>query len=516
MRIHNPKRSLFLLQSKTSKNSPGATAAAARNRNKATARRKISTTSSCCGQKQQCLTTILERRKLWKGRGGYYWNYHLCNDEWNYSAFGWAAIAATAAAAIASIGDNNTDNNNTVASKIASCEEESSKHESKPLDKIRTCGDWCATALDESTPCRIGDNNTDNNNTVASKIASCEESSKLESKPLDKIRTCGDWCATASDESTPCLMDESKVPCRDTYCTTTAGLWNLFVLPRSQRPVSCDMYKAGIAYPVGAKPCDAACLIPEVWPERYPLPTGLGVFCRPGTCSPGATPDPKCPEKFGTLQCPCNWFGSECSDDRVPVTRVDRQWGGSGRGQRSEEEQQLLKVTLHVSEEQWKTVVRDWRPGGVVRLHYLPTSSSSSSSSSKKGDTTAPAATDTTHLYEMACALSAHDTIGQLQILVAPPDPSMRPEVRRVAELLRSFSSSSDDDDNNNIQQQGHKLSGLYVNPSISGFYNGRYEFLMDVLWNNDDPETRSSSSPLSSSKTQDLVFVSSGAGLAG
>ena len=41
--------------------------------------------------------------------------------------------------------------------------------------------------------------------------------------------TCGVWCDTTPDPSSPCKMDEDVVPCKsDFYCTTTCALWSLF------------------------------------------------------------------------------------------------------------------------------------------------------------------------------------------------------------------------------------------------------------------------------------------------
>ena len=331
-------------------------------------------------------------------------------------------------------------------------------------------------------------------------VTSCQQQQQENShKEKDKTRMCADWCASVNDESTPCRMDESIVPCKGKHCQTTCGLWNLFVLPQKNRPVTCEMYKSGLAYPIGAKPCDPKCLIPEVSPRRYPEPTGLGVFCRPNTCSPGATPNPKCPN-FGKLQCPCNWFGSECSDDWVPIQRLDRQWIGGEEGKEGDGGR-LLKVTLHLPTDQWKTLIKDWRPGGILRLHYSPSKKrrKEHDANSKKKQH----AEDETHrLYEMSCAVASANTPGQLDILVAKPDPSMRPEVRKIAELLRSTSKSS----------SSFHVQDLYANPSISGFFNTRYEYLLQVFDKHNNNRVLTSSSP----KINNLVFVSSGAGLAG
>lgn len=38
----------------------------------------------------------------------------------------------------------------------------------------------------------------------------------------------------------------------------------------------------------------------------------------------------------------------------------------------------------------------------------------------------------------MACAVASCQTPGQLEILLAPPDPALHPQVRHVVELLQS------------------------------------------------------------------------------
>lgn len=138
------------------------------------------------------------------------------------------------------------------------------------------------------------------------------------------MRMCGEWCAKVPYD-TPCRLDQKYRPCRDSWCQTKAGLWNAYILgPRNKlRPVSCDLYKLGAGYPLGATPCDASCLIPEVRKQRYPQPTGFGILCKPGTCIPGASPHhhKTCPNAaLGDLQCPCNWFGSECENDWLPAS----------------------------------------------------------------------------------------------------------------------------------------------------------------------------------------------------
>jgi hypothetical protein len=288
-------------------------------------------------------------------------------------------------------------------------------------------------------------------------LSPLSSSSKCEEETGKKLRKCGEWCATAPGE-TPCRMDATIVPCKgDKYCQTTAGLWSLFALgPKTKpRPVSCELYKAGLVYPVGSVPCDPACWTPEFNPKRHPAPTGLGVFCRPGMCSPGAMPNPECGKGLGTLQCPCNWFGSECPNDWVPVRILEKSTFGGWQ-----------QITLQMDVDEWETVVQDYRPGSMVRLHHL------------KGGT----------LYEMACPVASYQTPGHLEILVAPPDPALHPQARHVAELLR---------------RKVAVVDNLYVNPVISGFTNGRHTYLMNSIQHSNNK------------KVQDLVLLSTGTDIA-
>jgi len=260
-------------------------------------------------------------------------------------------------------------------------------------------------------------------------------------------------------------MDETLINCRDPYCATTCGLWERFVLgPNAKvRPISCSDYKAGIAFPRGAEVCHPDCLIPEISPKRYPLPTGLGVMCRPGTCSPGGCPSAIARannKALATLQCPCNWFGSECDDEWVPVLEV--------RKKRSKGHVQ--ETTLVIDKSQWEKVVADHRPGAVVRL--------------AKRDSKGVA-------RDMAAVLATPKTPGELDILTGPPDPSLRPGVRYVAERVRAMASGT------------VEPAELYVNPVISGFFNKEWTFLMDLL------EEKKG-------KVQHVVICCTGAGLGG
>lgn len=269
---------------------------------------------------------------------------------------------------------------------------------------------------------------------------------------------CGQWCASSSAVA-KCIMDPTVIPCRGEWCTTTCQLWDLFVLgpDDKRRPVSCGLYASGIGYPRGAEICQEACLIPEIRKERYPAPTGYGIMCRPNTCSPAATPLPDVGKALGKLQCPCNWFGSECTDEWIPIQRITK---GKKYGT-------IQLVTLQLQPKHWRKVIENYRPGGVIRISHLDCHG-------------VP--------QEMACALASFDTPGSLEILTSPPDPFLKPEPRQVADRIRSLKSGP--------------VNNLYVNPSISGFFNGNYDYLMDYLQTHPNI-TR-------------VVILSTGAGLGG
>lgn len=306
---------------------------------------------------------------------------------------------------------------------------------------------------------------------ASTNITHAEESTKSATDDdADKKnhKVCGQWCANPNHKETQCIMDTTVIPCRGEWCTTTCELWDLFVLGGNdkRRPVSCQQYKNGMAYPRDAVVCDASCLIPEVSPSRYPAPTGLGILCRPNTCSPAATPleNARKGRVLGELQCPCNWFGSECKNDWLPVKAVVKKNLDDKLGA-------LEFVTLILDKDDWKRVIKDYRPGGVVRITH-------------DDEDGIP--------REFACALApaSLDTPGKLTFLTAPPDTSLHPHVRQVADRIRNLSKST-------------PINNLFVNPSISGFYNGSYEYLMDYLQSHDN-------------EIRNVIIMSSGAGLGG
>jgi hypothetical protein len=128
------------------------------------------------------------------------------------------------------------------------------------------------------------------------------------------------------------------------------------------------------------------------------------------------------------------------------------------------------QITLQMDVDKWETVVQDFRPGSIVCLHHL------------RGDT----------LHKMACAVASHQTPGQLEILVAPPNPALHPQVRHVAELLRREITAVDN---------------LCINPVISGFHNGTHTCLMDSI--------EQSNSNGNNNKVQDLILLSTWTGVA-
>lgn len=269
--------------------------------------------------------------------------------------------------------------------------------------------------------------------------------------------TCGAWCASAAlDPATPCTMDESRVPCSGSYwCTSTCGLWNVSV-EQARSPgapgIACAQFIRTSAFPVGAEPCDPACLLDEIKPDRYPAPTGLGLLCAPSTCDPAVQVRYRGTHKalagLAALECPCNWFGSDCPDEWEEVTEVRRK-------------QRLgdLEVTvLGVSVGAWHRIMADHRPGGVVRLQ-------------------APSPSAWGHRpleqpYALATDAATGGTPGELEILTGLPEARYHPTVTEVARRVRAL-------------PEGPVADGrgpLFVNPSVGGFFNSRYVFLSDLL----------------------------------
>ena len=296
------------------------------------------------------------------------------------------------------------------------------------------------------------------------------------------IPLCGEWCATAPNPSQQaCRMDTRRVGCQGEHCITTAALWKWFVLtPRHARPrIPCQLYSDGKAYPVETEPCSIHCLIPEIRKERYPGPTGLGLLCQKNSCRPAAT---------GCLECPCNWFGSDCPDDWVPIRRIRRRRLAD----------YLDHVTIGVDVDHWNAIVKNRLAGGVVRIN-----------------TQDPA---TQEVYELVCAVAKCDIPGEIEFLVSQPDPSLRWEVRKIADLLRAnelttttkkSAAPNDDGEWSTVKPD----VPLFVNPIISAFYNQQYDYLMDTIHS---ATTGNQEAVDNEEAVKQIVIVTTGSGLSG
>jgi hypothetical protein len=283
-----------------------------------------------------------------------------------------------------------------------------------------------------------------------------------------RLRMCGAWCQTAAEDA-PCRIDTRRVPCQGSFCETTARFWTQFVLHRT-RPVSCDLYKQGTAYPDAAAPCAACCQIPEINPARYPQPTGLGVFCKLGTCRPAASPRHATDSGLGILQCPCNWFGSECTTDWMTLESLTK----------TTISQSLIRLRLQVHDPT-NRLLSEARPGSVIRLQQP---------SDEKDDTAM--------IYELSCAVARSDRQGEttthVEVLVAQPSAHLDTSMCHLAEQLRALPDGV---------HAANELPPLYANPVISGFYNSRYQYLLDYLQAAKTPP-------------QDVVVVATGSALSG
>lgn len=263
-----------------------------------------------------------------------------------------------------------------------------------------------------------------------------------------ELPICGAWCEDAPSEA--CHMNETLMPCKGFHCRTSCRQWARSM--SANISVTCQEFAVFAAYPRGATVCKEECLLPEIRRERYPSPTGLGLLCRPESCDAAvqaryATEPSRLEAGMGVLQCPCNWFGSDCRDDWVQVQHVSKEVLGD------------FQVTyLHIDPAAWSNFMSNFRPGGLVRVQHLD----------QQGVA-----------REQAYALAGGQE-GILEVLTGPPPSGLHPVVVDVALALRRGAS-------------------FYVNPPISGFFNGRYTFLLEAL---------------SSVKT--VAMVSSGVGLSG
>lgn len=289
----------------------------------------------------------------------------------------------------------------------------------------------------------------------------------------DKVSTCGEWCAGA-EANAPCAIDTTVMPCQGEYwCTTTCALWTVSILEAATpaaRPLTCEQFIRTSAFPRGGEVCSDPCLLNEIKPSRYPAPTGLGFLCAPGTCDPAVQNRYNGTFKatelgLAVLECPCNWFGSDCSDDWVVVERVLRK----------ERLGDFETTVFGVSEADWQRVMAEHRPGGVVRVQ--------APSPTAWGD----------RPLEQPYAL-ANDresgVVGELEVLTGPPETHYHPTVTEVAFRVRALPVGP--------------VAGtpLYINPSVAGFFNKHYRFLLDALEGD--------------AAVAHVAMVASGAGLSG
>jgi hypothetical protein len=123
-----------------------------------------------------------------------------------------------------------------------------------------------------------------------------------------------------------------------------------------------------------------------------------------------------------------------------------------------------------VDDEHWHKIMANHQPGGVVRLQHLDASGVAKE-------------------QPYALLTDKDGEVGVLEVLVGMPQPGMHSSVVEVAKRVRGL--------------QGGAVSGLYINPSVSGFFNKRWTFLVDALTQ-------------SGSAVNHVVIVSAGSGLSG
>eukprot|EP00747_Dinoflagellata_sp_TGD_P194630 gnl/TRDRNA2_/TRDRNA2_62279_c0_seq2.p1 gnl/TRDRNA2_/TRDRNA2_62279_c0~~gnl/TRDRNA2_/TRDRNA2_62279_c0_seq2.p1 ORF type:complete len:428 (-),score=65.90 gnl/TRDRNA2_/TRDRNA2_62279_c0_seq2:453-1736(-) len=291
------------------------------------------------------------------------------------------------------------------------------------------------------------------------------------------VPKCGPWCAgTELDANTPCSIDTELMPCAGEYwCTSTCTLWNTSILQAATtttRPLTCEQFIRTSAYPKGGEVCKEECLLAELRPNRYPAPTGLGFLCAPGTCDPAVQNRYNNTFKaselgLAVLECPCNWFGADCTDDWVEIIEVLR------KERLGDFETSVFKV----SDEDWHKVMKDHRPGGVVRVQAPSTSAWGN------------------RPLEQPYAL-ANDkesgVVGEIEVLTGPPETAYFSTVTQMAFRVRTLPVGPINDGKGK----------LFINPSVAGFFNKHYMFLMDALAA--DPSV------------EHVVMIATGAGLSG
>jgi hypothetical protein len=178
----------------------------------------------------------------------------------------------------------------------------------------------------------------------------------------------------------------------------------------------------------------------------------------------------------------------------------------------------LDQITLRMPIKVWRKVLENYRPGSVVRIQTKERLSSAQDHGVHVHVHDA-AANDEDRIFESVFAIAQCDTPGEIQVLVARPDPSLRWEVRRVAELLRAPASPSDGAlaDHSHTTPKGPHRPTFYINPAISGFYNSRYEYIMDEVERASISDKDSGDDDREKGSTiEDVVVVATGSGLSG
>lgn len=289
------------------------------------------------------------------------------------------------------------------------------------------------------------------------------------------VRLCSAWCNGAADGSA-CMVDQSIIPCTGVWCKTTCERWVADVLRVGDTLVGCDAFAAGLAYPRGAEPCGKACLPPEVGLERYPMPTGFGFLCAPGTCEPAVQSryaSGGSARGLGVLRCPCNWFGADCTDDTRTVLAIKKRVS-LGR---------YVLITLLVGEADWWQIVLGSRPGAVVRLQATANESWAGGDGTLQLPSTTswagprpleqPLALATLIPSAQGVPGGASLPVGELDVLTGPPDAGMSPVTTELLRRLRA------------LPVGRLPLSGpgaLGINPAVGGFFSRNGGLFMDAL----------------------------------
>jgi hypothetical protein len=254
----------------------------------------------------------------------------------------------------------------------------------------------------------------------------------------DKVPTCGEWCDGA-EAALPCAIDTKVMPCQGEYwCTTTCALWTVSILEAATpaaKPLTCEQFIRTSAFPRGGEICSDHCLLNEIKPNRYPAPTGLGFLCAPDTCDPAVQSRYNGTFKatelgLAVLECPCNWFGSDCSDDWVVIDRVLRK----------ERLGDFQTTVFGVSEADWHKVMAEHRPGGVVRVQAP-----------------SPTAWGERPLEQPYALANDRESgvVGELEVLTSLPEKHYHSTVTEVAFRVRELPVG--------------QITGtpLYINPSV-------------------------------------------------